>query len=153
MANPNPKPNYGNIGGNGRTLADMQKLKDLAFGKLTLKDVQPKQIEIEQYYYKDEPIEKKVKGKIKIVGYKQVKLKRKVLVEVFENAWQNICYNALTNKGAFKSILDKLYADQRNVVVEDNTPPTREKLKTLANDELYKIRKQLTEELGERAGS
>jgi glutamyl-tRNA reductase len=74
---------------------------------------------------------------------------------------KNCCYNNSEERlkqldkleKAIKSLIDKLHADQRNITLDDQTPPTRERLKTLGNEELYKVRKQLAEEIDERAGS
>lgn len=158
------KNSVGNIGGGRLKSGDVAKLLDLWNGKVKFKDIQVEENTVIEKYYEQVPIVKKVKKKIgtgkqartiekeEITGYKDVLKKRKVIIKSFKSANDAFAYNVLTgDKSMIKNLLDKLYADQRNVTLEDTSLPTSDKLRTMSNAELHKLKKQLTEELSGKA--
>ena len=160
MANKNPEITH--TGGRLKA-GDVQKLLALWEGRIKINDIQIDEEVCTEKYIESVPVMKKVKVKegkgknAKIVekevidSYKEEVKTRKVIRKSFRSGLDSMAYYVLTgDKMLLKNLLDKLYADQRNVTVDDISKPNRERLRNYTNEELHKLREQIKSEVAER---
>ena len=166
FGNKNAQGNKGNtINHTGGRLkaGDVQKLLALWEGRIDINDIVIDEVVCQEKYIESVPVMKKVKvkegkgKKAKMVEkeivdhYDDVVKTRKVIRKNFKSGLDSMAYYVLTgDKQLLKNLLDKLYADQRNVTVDDITKPNRERLRNYTNEELHKLREQIKSEVAER---
>lgn len=150
--NSNPQVNLGNVGGGRMKAGDVTKLLSLWDGKVKIEDIKVKERVIKKKVLVE--VMKTISNKGKSMKVPTGKFKVGYVEEIersFLSAYDAFCYDVLTgDRKSREALLDKLYADQRTVLLDDGSKPNPDKLKEYSNEELYKLRKQITEEATSR---
>ena len=139
---------YGVTSGGGPPKAgDIRKLLQIWFGiDIKLEDVQPKQKKFLRKKIIDVPIGKKNKDGVQKTKKRLVR--EEVLIDYWDSGFDAMCYKILTGQDRMiLPLLNKLYADQKSVLVDDkNNLLTRSKLKEASNEELEELETKLVSE-------